>query len=82
MTIQTNGPGAPKFRDASGRVITAKRGVKALRAACKLTQADLARHLGVSRRTVEGWEYGRTCGDAFLYKMAYLLAAHATLQAT
>jgi transcriptional regulator with XRE-family HTH domain len=47
------------FRTEDGTPMTFAAGVKALRERLGLTTDRLARELGLSRRTVEGWEQGR-----------------------
>ena len=47
--------------------------VKAIRAALGITQAELARRIGVSRRTVESWEWDlRNPGDENAEKLRKL----------
>ena len=33
--------------------------IKEIRAACDMTQKDFAEKLGIPKRTIEEWEYGR-----------------------
>jgi len=64
MTITTNHPsssyGLPVILDDAGQVMDYAPGIQLIRARLNLSTADLAAKIGVSPRTVEGWEQGRT----------------------
>ena len=49
--------GQPVILDSSGNLLEYAPGVKAIRAELGITARELAEHCGVSKRTVEGWEY-------------------------
>jgi DNA-binding XRE family transcriptional regulator len=76
MQITTDHPAATVFRPvfiAGGTIISDRDGVALLRDELNLTQRELAERLGVSTRTVQGWEQGRPMGSAFLYAMQAIL---------
>ena len=78
MTITTNNPasryGMPVILDDDGSVIGSVMdyadGIRAIRRHCALSTAELGAICGVSRRTVEGWECGRTPSAAALNAIA------------
>ena len=78
MTITTNNPasryGMPVILDDDGSVIGSVMdyadGIRAIRRHCALSTTELGAICGVSRRTVEGWECGRTPSAAALNAIA------------
>jgi DNA-binding transcriptional regulator YiaG len=67
--------GVPVILDASGAVMDYAAGIKAARSKLGLTAAQLAERLGVSERTVNGWEQGRMPEVAGLNMLGKLLRA-------
>ena len=63
MWLTTDHPqssyGIPVFVDGAGQVLDYADGFRKLRRLWDWNTARLAEELGVSRRTVEGWEQGR-----------------------
>jgi DNA-binding transcriptional regulator YiaG len=67
--------GIPVVLDDAGAVMDTAPGLKAVRAALKLSRADLAALTNVSPRTIEFWEHGRgTPQTRVLNVLADLLA--------
>lgn len=58
--------GAPVFVDEHGNAVGYADGLKKLRQEKGWSVADLAEQVGASKRTVEGWEQGRTPSKAAL----------------
>lgn len=67
--------GVPVILDDEGQVMDYAPGIKAARAKLGLTAAQLAERLGVSERTVNGWEQGRMPEVAGLNMLGKLLRA-------
>lgn len=65
--------GVPVILDDAGNVIDYAVGIKSARAKLDLTAAELAEKLGVSERTVNGWEIGRMPTTAALNMLGKLL---------
>lgn len=65
--------GQPVILADDGSVMDYAPGIKAIRAKAGLSTQDLADRCGVSRRTVEGWEQGRTPTAAALNVMGTLV---------
>jgi DNA-binding XRE family transcriptional regulator len=65
--------GIPVILDDRGDVMDYAPGIKAARARLGLTAAQLAEKLGVSERTVNGWEQGRMPETAALNMLGKLL---------
>ena len=63
MRITLNHPassyGIPVILDDDGKLMDYGPGVKTIREKAGMTTQQLADEIGVSRRTVEGWESGR-----------------------
>ena len=78
MTITTQHPassyGMPVILDDDGQVMDYPSGIRAWRQKLGHSTQDLANLCNVSRRTVEGWEQGRTPNAAALNVMRDLLA--------
>ena len=76
MTITTNhsssSHGFPVMLDDNGSVMDYGPGVKAIRDKAGLTTQQLGDAIGVSRRTVEGWESGRMPSTLALRALATL----------
>lgn len=79
MKITTNHSassyGMPVILDDRGHVMDYAPGVKAARAKLNLTAEQLAEKLGVSVRTVNGWEQGRLPSAQGLNMLGILLDA-------
>lgn len=78
MQITTTHPassyGVPVILDAKGAPMDYAPGIRNFRAYLDLSRRDLAEKIGVSKRTVEGWENGfRMPNAASLNAMAALL---------
>lgn len=77
MKVTTNHPasayGQPVILNDDGYAMDYAPGIKALRAKLNLSTQQLADSCGVSRRTVEGWEQGRTPTAAALNVMGDLV---------
>ena len=58
VQIRQNLDGSYKFTDDTGRPISQKEGLKQIRLKLMCSPAYLGQILGVSGRTVEGWEQG------------------------
>lgn len=54
-------PAQVSVAQGKGKMIIRNK-IKRAREMLGMTQAELAAEIGVSRRTVEGWEAGRPCG--------------------
>ncbi len=67
--------GMPVILDDRGRVMDYAPGIKAARGKLGFTAAALADQLGVSERTVNGWEGGRMPTAQALNMIGKLLAA-------
>lgn len=67
--------GVPVILDDRGRLIDYAPGIKAARFLLGLTARQLAEQLGVSERTVNGWEQGRMPEVAALNMLGKLLEA-------
>lgn len=65
--------GVPVILDDAGKVMDYAPGIKAARVYLGLTAAALANKLGVSARTVNGWEQGRMPEVAGLNMLGKLL---------
>ena len=65
-------PGVPLFV-SGGRAVSYKLGVILAQRLLRLSTAELAARLGVSRRTLEGWKIGRRPGVAALNVLRDLL---------
>jgi DNA-binding transcriptional regulator YiaG len=65
--------GHPVILDGEGQLLEEHQGVQAVRRMLGLTTAAMAERCGVSRRTVEGWEQGRSVPTAALNVMADLV---------
>ena len=78
MTITTNhstsSHGVPVILDDDGSVMDYGPGVKAIRDMAGMTTQQLADAIGVSRRTVEGWEGGKMPSVLALRAMAAIVA--------
>ena len=76
MTITTNhiaiSHGIPVILDEAGSVTDYGPGVRAIRDKAGLTTQQLGDAIGVSRRTVEGWESGRMPSTLALRALATL----------
>lgn len=68
MRITTDHPsssyGQPVILGDSGQVMDYPAGVKAIRVRLADTQAEFAQRLGVSKKAVEAWEYGKNVPNA------------------
>jgi DNA-binding transcriptional regulator YiaG len=77
MQVTTNHPtssyGQPVILADDGSVMDYAPGIKAIRAKTGMTTQQLAEAVGVSRRTVEGWEMGRMPSTLALRAMARLV---------
>ena len=77
MTVTTHHPsssyGVPVILADDGSVMDYATGIKTLRAKIGLSTQQLAQKIGVSRRTVEGWEQGRPISTPALKLLATLL---------
>lgn len=62
--------GVPVILDDDGSVMDYGPGVKTIRAMARMSTQQLADAIGVSRRTVEGWESGRMPSALALRAMA------------
>ena len=65
--------GQPVILGDNGAVLDYAPGIKAVRAKLGLSAAELAEKLGVSERTVNGWEQGRMPETAALNMLGKLL---------
>ena len=65
--------GLPVILDDSGEVMDYAAGIKAVREKLGMSTQELADACGVSKRTVEGWEQGRTPDAAPLNLMSGLV---------
>ena len=76
MRVTTNHPsssyGVPVILADHGGVMDYGPGVKAIREKAGMTTQQLADEIGVSRRTVEGWESGRMPSTLALRALAPL----------
>ena len=63
----------PQFLDEHGKPVPYAYAVRKIRAHLKLTAAGLASKLGVSERTVNGWEQGRPPSFAGLIRLGTML---------
>ena len=64
----------PVFIDGTkNNVLSVKDGIKRLRKDKQLNTTELARLLGVSRRTIEGWEQGKTVSRMALLFMQRII---------
>jgi DNA-binding XRE family transcriptional regulator len=68
--------GIPVILDDRGLVMDYGPGIKAARAKLGFTVAQLAETCGVSDRTMNGWEQGRTPSTAALNVLGKLLRRH------
>jgi ribosome-binding protein aMBF1 (putative translation factor) len=75
-THATSSYGQPVILGDDGLVMDYAPGIKAIRERLELSTTELAKHCGVSRRTVEGWEQGRLPNAAALNVIGYLLSTH------
>lgn len=66
--------GQPVILADDGSVMDYAPGVRAARKLLDLSTADFGGRMGVSARTVEGWEQGRVPNNTALRLMATLLA--------
>jgi DNA-binding transcriptional regulator YiaG len=77
MQVTTHHPsssyGQPVILADDGSVMDYAPGIKAIRAKTGMTTQQLAEAVGVSRRTVEGWEMGRMPSTLALRAMARLV---------
>ena len=77
MQVTTNHPassyGQPVILADDGSVMDYAGGIKAIRAHLGMSTQQLADALGVSRRTIEGWEMGRMPSTLALRAMAALV---------
>jgi DNA-binding transcriptional regulator YiaG len=76
MQITTDHPAATPFRPvfvSGGTIVPDRDGVALLRKKLNLTQRELADQLGVSTRTVEGWEQGRPIGSAMVWGIVQIV---------
>jgi len=70
----TSSYGIPAFVDRdTNQPLDYAQGVRQLRRSMGLSVRDLAKHCGVSPRTVEGWEQGRLPSKPALLLMVRLL---------
>lgn len=65
--------GIPIFVDGGNNPIDYADGFRRVRQLKKWTTADLAEQLGVSARTVEGWEQGRMPSKPALFILSKLI---------
>ena len=76
MKVTTHHPsssyGQPVILADDGSVMDYAPGIKAIRDKAGMTTQQLADQIGVSRRTVEGWESGRTPSTLALRALAPL----------
>jgi len=72
--------GHPVILDDDGDLMDYAEGIKLLRSKLKLSTANLANACGVSPRTVEGWEQGRSPSAAALNAMANLMKVGSVLK--
>lgn len=72
--------GQPVILDDAGEVMDYAAGIKAARAKLGLTVAALGEKLGVSGRTVQGWESGRMPETSALNMLGKLLRDAEALQ--
>jgi DNA-binding transcriptional regulator YiaG len=77
MQVTTNHPassyGQPVILADDGSVMDYAPGIKAIRAKTGMSTQQLAEAVGVSRRTVEGWEMGRMPSTLALRAMSALV---------
>jgi DNA-binding XRE family transcriptional regulator len=77
MRVTTHHPsssyGVPVILADDGSVMDYGPGVKAIREKAGMTTEQLANKIGVSRRTVEGWEQGRPISTPAIKLLATLL---------
>lgn len=77
MQVTTNHPtssyGQPVILADDGSVMDYATGIKAIRAHLGMSTQQFADALGVSRRTVEGWEMGRMPSTLALRAMSALV---------
>jgi len=77
MRVTTDHPtssyGQPVILADDGSVMDYGPGIKAIRAHLGMTTQQLGESLGVSRRTVEGWEMGRMPSTLALRAMSALV---------
>lgn len=66
--------GQPVILDDNGQPMDYAPGVRAVRKKLDLTTAEFGERMGVSARTVEGWEQGRIPNNTALLLMSTLLA--------
>ena len=72
----TNGPEyRPTFIDEHGKVVAYPYAVRKIRSHLKITAAELGAKIGVSGRTVNGWEQGRIPSFAGLIRLGTMLGA-------
>jgi len=77
MRVTTDHPassyGQPVILADDGSVMDYAPGIKAIRAKTGMSTQELAEAVGVSRRTVEGWEMGRMPSTLALRAMSALV---------
>lgn len=75
MRVTTNHPcssyGQPVILDDNCQVMDYAPGIKAIRKKAGMTTQQFADEIGVSRRTVEGWESGRMPSTLALRALAF-----------
>ena len=77
MRVTTHHPsssyGVPVILADDGGVMDYAPGIKAIRAKLEISTQQLADKIGVSRRTVEGWEQGRPISTPALKLISTIL---------
>lgn len=70
----TNGPECrPTFTDEHGKVVAYPYAVRKIRSHLKITAAELGAKIGVSGRTINGWEQGRPPNFAGLIRLGTVI---------
>lgn len=60
---------APAFADNDGNLVETRAAVRDLRQLCGVTAADFGAIIGVSGRTVNGWEQGRPIAPHLMWRI-------------
>jgi DNA-binding XRE family transcriptional regulator len=71
--------GTPVFIDTAGSVIPSELAIQSLRHLCGMTANEFGKLIGVSGRTVNGWEQGRRVNEAAIWRIKNTLGSSGVL---